>query len=83
MNKENLYTVQIILHRMEPGTQNHETHEFQNCTIFQVDIIKKSIWVRGCQISQSPDVWEIVSPLYIKAVFVINQNRKAEIKKPG
>lgn len=70
------YTFQVILHRKEKGTENHETHEYRDCTPEHIERYRKTVWQQGLKIKQSATCWEIVSPFSIMAVFIIKQDKK-------
>lgn len=81
METNHWYTLQVVLHRKEQGTDNNETHEFRDCTPDHVEIYRKVIWQQGLKLKQSATCWEIVSPFAILAVFIIKQDRKFDPSK--
>ena len=73
------YTFQIVLHRVQEGTDAHEAHEFKDCLDTQINQLRNDVWTKGIRINLTPTSWEIISPFLIKQAFVIQQDKKYNI----
>lgn len=72
----NYYTLQVVLHRKQPGTDAHEVIELTDCNAARIKELRDMVWTKGLRVQITAICWEIISPFAVKSVLIIKQDKK-------
>lgn len=76
MDSAKFFTAQIELNEKEPGTDRNTVMEFKDMTWDQKEQFKSKAFVQGVQRQTAPGTYELIDPLRIHRIYIIQQPHK-------